>query len=297
MVLRIVIILLGISIYSLKAQETQLKTSAIRISDFSAQLGISTNPMQAASINDFRRLVPESQLLKANYDNYNSNQLLTYNSNSFMSVLLGMELKSRKNKTYKPNPKLRLGFNYGSFSTLSGYLQQTERFVYDTLVSAQTGNVYYADSVVNRSLVMDQSTQQLSMDLALLYRTNTENRISLYTGIGLGAGISMNTTTNITYNKRSKSETNLETNSYTTGNSYSEESTIKTESFKSKDPYTLWVYVPMGIDFRIGKYSEILKHAYLYLESRPSISRTSIPDFASTTQGSLAFTAGMRYNF
>ncbi|MEX1189832.1 MAG: hypothetical protein WED33_11285 [Bacteroidia bacterium] len=297
MVLRIAFVLFSISIFSLKAQDSQVNKSILKISDFSVQLGINSLPIQPSSVDNFRKLAPESQLLNANFENYNSSKLLAFSSNSFMSILLGMELKNRKSKEYKSNPKLRLGFNYGSFSTLSGFLNQNERFVYDTLISAQTGHVYYVDSVVNRSLIMDQNTQQLSLDIALLYRTNTENRISLYTGIGLGGGISLNTTTSITYNKRSKSETDLETNSYTTGNSYSEETTFKTESFKNKNPYTVWVYVPIGIDFRIGKYSEILKNVNLFLEMRPALSRTSIPDFAETTSGSIASTAGMRYNF
>lgn len=297
MTFRIALALFCISTLSLDAQKNEAYKSSSRISDFSVQFGMNSLSLQPSPVEDFKRIVPQSQLLTADYENYNSNQQPSFASNSFMSILLGIELANKKTKQIRTKPKLRLGFNYGSFSTLSGYLQQTERFVYDTLVSAQFGNVYFADSVVNRSLVMDQSTQQLSMDLALLYRTNTENRISLYTGIGIGAGISMNANTYIRYHKRSTSEVNGSSDSDFIGGNYSEESNLKTESFKSKNPSSFWVYIPIGIDFRISKYSELLKHTYLFVETRPAITRTSIPDFASTTQGSLAFTAGMRYNF
>jgi len=253
--------------------------------------------LQPSSVEDFKRIVPQSQLLTADYENYNSNQLPSYASNSFMSVLLGIELANKKTKQIRTNPKLRLGFNYGSFSTLSGYLQQTERFVYDTLVSAQSGNIYFADSVITSSLIMYQNTQQLSMDVALIYRTNTDNRFAFYSGLGLGGGFSMNTNTYIRYHKRSTSEVNGSSDPDFIGGNYSEESSLKTESFKSKNPSTFWVYVPIGIDFRIGKYSELLKHTYLFVETRPSITRANIPDFGANTAASIAFTTGVRYNF
>jgi hypothetical protein len=297
MVIRIVLALLFTTALNLEAQEIQANKSSLKISDFSAQLGITSLSLPASSIDDFRRLAPQSVLLNANYENYNSSQLASYNSNSFMSILLGFELINRKNNEFRTNPKLRLGFNYGSFSTLSGYLNQSERFVYDTLVSTQSGNVYYADSIVNRTLHMDQNTEQLSIDVALLFRTNTENRISLYTGFGLGAGISMNTNTNIRYNKRSNSVLDIEADAYLVNEYFSEQMDLQTESFISKNPYTLWVYIPIGIDFRIGKYSELLKHTHLYLETRPAITRTSIPDFGSSIGASIAFAGGMRYSF
>ena len=69
------------------------------------------------------------------------------------------------------------------------------------------------------------------------------------------------------------------------------------ENFRNDGGFFGRVYVPLWVDFRIGKRKEIFKKYHLFVESRTSLAFQSVPElvFVTTTTNLTGF--GLRYYF
>src|SRR5690606_33840629 len=132
---------------------------------------------------------------------------------------------------------------------------------YDTLTSSQTGQVVYIDSVYTQNYSMDYVSEQLRLDGSVIFRTNPEGRWSLYAGIGFTVGLSVNATTEIYYSKYGRIETRYPNGqtSHSYQYYYPGSYISKTETFRNKTNFSVSPYIPMGVDFRIGKKREFWK--------------------------------------
>ena len=213
------------------------------------------------------------------------------------SVLLGLQFNDKQKTFYEGNPLLRVGISYISGTTLTGGLFDEVRKPYDTLTSSQTGQTVYIDSINTKNYSMSYTSEQLRLDGSLIFRTNPESRWSIFTGMGITAGVSFNANTNIYYNSNGKAEAR-----YANGNSfssygYSSSANIKTEKFRNKTNIGLSIYIPLGIDFRIGKKREFWKRTHLFYELRPGINVTSIPELRPITTASVQHGLGLRVSW
>lgn len=291
-----VVILLTVSL-SVIGQEQQPKTvKRISIHDFYIQTGMFLERNTNGTLTDFKTLAPKSVLLNSDFTGYSSSNGFSLTGNSMFSVMLGIQFSDKQKKAYKTNPLLRLGISYFSGTSLTSSLYKDERKPYDTLTSTQTGQTVYRDSITTKSYSMNHSSEQLRFDGSLIFRTNTEARWSLFTGIGITAGLSINANTDIDYITYSRIETR-DQNGNTSPSSSSDNFKIKTERYSSKNNFGLSAYIPMGVDFRIGKKREFWKRTHLFFELRPGINSTSIPELRTITNASMQYGLGLKVSW
>jgi len=272
-------------------QKTKAKKK-ISIHDFYIQTGIFTMRNTSGTLSDFKTLAPQSSILLNNntvdYSPYNNFRI---SGNNVFSMMLGLQFSN------KTNPLLRLGFSYISGINLENSSNRVARKPYDTLTSSQTGQTIYIDSVFTEQYNMKYSSEQLRFDGSLIFRTNPESRWSMFAGIGITAGFSINANTDIFYSNYSRTETRYTTDSTSTSYNYSGYNNMKTENFKNKTNFGASAYIPMGVDFRIGKKREFWKRIHLFYELRPCINITSIPELRTSANVGLQHGLGLRVSW
>jgi hypothetical protein len=152
------------------------------------------------------------------------------------------------------------------------------------------------DSIIRKNLGMKYSSEQLRFDGSLIFRTNPEARWSLFTGIGITAGFSFNAYSEIYFSQTNSIEARFPNGNSSTyyshfGNDW------ETEKFRNKNNLAFSTYIPMGIDFRIGKKSEFWKQTHLFYEIRPGINMTSIPELRTLTNRTIQHGLGLKVSW
>ena len=265
----------------------------IKIQDAHVQLGFILQPNSPASLTDFKKLAPNSTLLNENFSNFNQRNTMGTDGNSVFSVLLGLNFLDKEKQLYKSNMQLRLGFSFlGNQGLLNSYYSETRK-PYDTLVSQQTGQYSTLDSITYQFYGMNYNSKQLKLDGSLIFKTNSEARWGLYGGIGLSFGASINASTSITYSKYTIAEKTFGTT--TTNYNSSNNGVNKSEVFLQKNNIGGSVYLPLGVDFRMGKKKEFWKHTHLHYELRPGINYLSVPELRNYTNTCFQQGIGIRY--
>jgi hypothetical protein len=218
-------------------------------------------------------------------------------NNTMFSVLLGFQFSDNEKTSYKSNPSLRLGISYFNGTTLAGNFYREDRKPYDTLASTNSGQMAYIDSIFSQNYFMIYSSEQLRFDGSFIFRTNPEARWSLFAGIGATIGLSINANTEILYNKSDRTETRLANgNNYSSYGNFSS-NIYKSETFINNTVLGASTYIPMGIDFRIGKKKEFWKMTHLFYELRPNFNYSSIPELGSLTNAFIQHGLGLRVSW
>lgn len=278
-----------IAIFAIGAIQAQETTKGLRISEFHIQNGMAYSSMQNYELSDFQSLAPGSMLLKNDFTGFNNNSYYIFNGargfngNSYQSIQLGITFNN------KANPLWRIGISHGSSNSFSAGLSKETVTPYDTLTSSQTGEQFYSDSVHSESYFMDYRSEQLRIESSLIYRTNPEQRWSVYAGIGISVGLSYNAQTNINYSTSDNVSGNY-------GNNYGDY-TYASEHFRNKTNISTAVFVPMGVDFRIGKNKEFWKRLHLYYEMKPSLTFLSVPELRTFTSVNMINSFGLKVTF
>ncbi len=296
---------------SLMGQEKPTgSTKKFEIQDISIQSGFLLEQGTSSSTADFQSLAPQSVLLNGDFSGYTSYPYFTsyagYNSNNnynsrnrmspMASILLGIKI-NKKNRETKFNPLLRIGLAYYAKSGMNSGLNKTERSTFDKFTSAQTGQTVLLDSVSIKTLYMNYASQQLRLDGSLIFRTDPQKRWSIYTGIGITAGISLNATTDIYSTKSERVESRLINQPIDEiGTYYGSNLDIVKESFRNKSNFGASAFIPIGIDHRLGKKRDIWKQLHIFAELRPGISINSIPELRTSASGSIQNTFGIKYS-
>jgi hypothetical protein len=275
------------------AQESQSpKIRSVIIHDFYVQLGLHTQFEQNGTLEDFRFLAPRSDLLMGDFTGYDQSSGNITSTTSIFSMKLGLDFANKDKTAYRKNPQLRLGLSYFTGSGISGGLTRTDRKPYDTLTSGQTGQAYCVDSVSTKTYYLNYTSQQIRFTASVNFRTNPQARWSLYAGIGISAGMSLHTETDISYINDKYTEVLFENgNNYTTMPWQPEN---KTQSFGNRNNFGFSAFIPMGIDFRLGKKNEFWKHIHLFYELGPGLNINVIPELGAITNASLQHGLGLK---
>lgn len=271
-------------------QEKQKEQSKkIIISDIFILSGFINRTPTFATLNDFKFLAPESTLLNNNFSDYT--QTFGFSIKSMYSMLLDIRFRSKGKNVYKSNPQLRLGFSYFSGVILSGGLHKFERKPCDTLYSTQTWQTIYIDSVTWSSYKMNYTSDQIRFDGSFIFQTHSQARLTLFTGLGLTAGLSINASSDIYYDKVARTEERGNGTPYF----YSNSST--SEKFINKNNLGFSLYIPIGVAYRIGKKNPFWKQIHLFYEGRPGINLTSIPELRNITNANFQHGLGLRISW
>lgn len=274
---------------------TQKKTiKRIKINDFYILSGNIIENSTNGILTDFKSLASQSLLQNNNFSNYSQVEHTKFTDNTMVSLMVGIKFRDKEKTAYKKNPLLRIGINYFNGTSLSGQLNNDITKPYDTL-SSSSGQTFFRDSIITKSYDMDYSYEQIRFESSLIFRTNPEDRWSLFAGVGLSIGYSFNATTNIDYINYSRIKTrNLSDNANLAPNTISVNT--KTEKYNNRNSFGLAAFVPMGVDFRIGNKREFWKRAHLLFEIRPGLNAISIPELRTIVNSSMLFGFGLKVN-
>jgi len=286
-----VLLILILSAPICQAQENK-PISRIHLSDIFLQTGLSGSINQNESINSMNVLAPKSEILQSFTGANSSTNDFIYGANAFSSIQLGLSFRNKAKSDYKTNPLLRIGIMYVSNNSVSARSNAEIRQPFDTLTSSQTNQSIYVDSITNRYYSIEYTSQQIRLDASLLFRSNQTARWSVMAGIGASYGISVNANTRVSYSKYGREEF-----IYSNGDKirkYGEESEFRSETFNNKMNSGYSFYVPMGVDFRIGKNREFWKHAHLFYELRPGIDINVIPELQTYRSMNIQQGIGLR---
>jgi hypothetical protein len=265
---------------------TLVKRLSIR--KFYFQSGLSDNKKANGTLNDFRKLAPTSVLLNRDFTGYQEAQGIITETTEGLDLftdhlfcfMAGIKFRNKKKTDYRPIPELRTAISFFSGTALRGNLYKQVRKPCDSL--------NHIDSLITNIYMMRYHTKQLRLDIDLIFRTNPALRWSVYGGVGGAAGFSVNAQTDIlAFHSRWKvqGEHNL-----LSGGSYPSEK----EQFQRKNNLSLSAYLPVGVDFRLGKKSELMKRMHVYYELRAVISKVIINDLQTTSQTGLQHFIGLR---
>lgn len=279
--------------FSVCGQDTTQNISRISIHDVFVQTGFLAEQSNNGSLSDFRALAPQSHLLYNNLSGFAATKGFNRNGNAVCSISMGLQFRDKDHLKYKANPLLRLGISYYSGNNLTASYNKEDRIPYDTLTSAHSGDVYYIDSVTTQYYNMDYYAKQIRFDGSLIFRTKSDSRCSLYAGIGISAGLCINTHTIISYSKLTS--TGTEDGSFSGNYDYSDSD--KTENYINQPGFGASAYIPMGIDFRLGKKNEFWKQLHFFYETRPGINIMAIPELRTLANISAQHGIGLRVSW
>ncbi len=260
----------------------------LKLTDMYIHNGFAVAPGAHVNIHDFRSLAPGSDILKGDYSGFHPYRSYSNSSNNTIYIQLGFQTRNKRTKHFNPNRQFRLGFSYWSDIGFSASMSHQVAKQFDTISTPQ-GNLYY-DSVHTRGLSMEYNSNQLRLDASYIFKTDAAARWSLYSGVGISAGMSLNNFLTI----QSTNAYSIQPESYGGGRSHTYASDSKTESFRMKSNYGASVYIPLGLDFRIGKKRPFWKRLHLFLEGRPGINFLVVPDLTTFASGYINNSFGLR---
>ena len=285
-----VLLILILSATICQAQENK-PISRIHLSDIFLQTGLSGSINQSESINSMNVLAPKSEILQSFTGANSSTNDFIYGATVFSSIQLGLSFRNKAKSDYKTNPLLRIGIMYVSNNSVSARSNAENRQPFDTLTSSQTNQSIYVDSMTGRNYSIEYTSEQIRLDASLLFRSNQAARWSVMAGIGASYGISVNANTRVSYSKYGREEF-----IYSNGDirKFEKEREFRSETFNNKMNSGYSFYVPMGVDFRIGKNREFWKHAHLFYELRPGIDINVIPELRTYRSMNIQQGIGLR---
>lgn len=268
------------------------QNSKVYVSDAWIIGGFSLNQINHPGVDNFRKLAPGSAILNRDFSVYNEYD--AFNSGGSSGGAAGITLKFKKDGEKKQGgPELRLGIIKNTNYLLMQSFSKYETYRIDTLASAQNGTTYYMDSVGATNISMDYYTQQINLDISMIYRSNPESRWGVFGGVGIANGMSYYSSTRI--NQFIYSYTNTYSNSQSVSNQLLDASSTVTENFRNDPVFSSVVYLPFGIDWRIGKKKAFWMPIHLYYEMRTGIALSAIPEIGTQIHGFYNGNIGLRY--
>ncbi len=264
-------------------------STGFAVHDVSAMAGFVFQTNTSGTIEDFRKLNPQSTLLNNDFSAYKQR-----GSNAPVigagTILVGFRFNE------KASPVLRLGVSYWAGNSLVHELNNTEQHTFDTLVSVQTGQTLYLDSSIYHNYTMKYFTESMRFDASLIFRAKLVSILSMYAGIGFTVGYTVNTKTNIDYTFNPYTYIRYPDDSY--GNYHStyssrDENNVK-EKIRNKNELCYSGYIPLGIDLGLGRRRKFLSKVHFFSELRGGLNFQKIPEIGSYTHSFLQLGFGMR---
>lgn len=207
---------------------------------------------------------------------------------------LGLEFQLVNNEKPKPRSRIRAGILIRPVQDeLSSRYSRRDllgRTIRDTIVylSDRDTTFIYQDSVRGSDRYLRYSNQVIAFDFSWITQTNPDRRISFWGGIGLTPGIILNARTRVT-------GTDYETWGY--GITAESKRTAYYEEFRHGSGFFLSAYCPLGMNVRLSKKNEVLKHVSAFFEWRPRLQYHSISPLGSSLDLGSNSLIGLRGNF
>ena len=277
-----------------KPSERKLFVSGAGIS-----YGYHTTDYIFGTIDQFRLLYPESELLGIDYSEFNQNRgfwvFNSMHSPMVTSLTLGMGLRNRDDDGLRSNPRFQAGLSYHGGNLLEGSYWIKKVHVVDSLYDASTMSYKYVDSIHYRDMEFQHATDQLRADISVVLTINPVGRFYLYSGLGLSAGIPLLSVARIEYKEgydiRTRTINGMEY--YNQPRPGAREKNVK-EIFHRCPSVIIMPYFPAGVSFRLGKRSELLQQIHIFYEQVNGVSITTVPGGENFTSHRIQHSIGVR---
>lgn len=282
------------------AQEKNF-SSRLRVTSAWILPGVSWQATQNGSLSDFKQLAPGSAILKGDLSGYTNSFGMGYmntfgtdfSSQTSFSGGLGIQFLNDKDNTLRSNPTLRLGFSYRNGEVIYGTLFKETTTVIDTLTSSQTGAELYLDSTHSETISMGVNREVLMLDASVIFESHPGSRWTLFGGAGIAAGYAFNATTDIFYNNYDNVQTTVN-GSPSFVDPIFDNADFKSETFRNNDSFVGEIYLPLGLDFTVGKEREFWKKIHLFYEMRPGMQFATIPNLRSVVRTQIHQGVGLK---
>jgi hypothetical protein len=242
---------------------------------------------------DFVKLAPNASMLQRDVAGFNNTSSGGFYGSGAFSFGVGMALGDAERER-ELKPVLRLGFMYQSGSSMAYSLSRETRFTFDTLTSGTTGHMVFRDSLRNERYYYKYYSEQIRLDASLLYRWNEEGRWSLYGGAGLALGVSLNSRTQLQYTDQWSTLLRMPANAVSNLWFNDDSWQMETETVRNKSNLSAMLYVPVGVDFRIGKNRPFWQKLHLFYEFRPGVHVLSVPELGTFSRAGIIQGLGFR---
>lgn len=277
---------------SITVVNAQEESNSFQIKAASVQVGVLSGSSSISNISDFQKLAPTSDFQELDVIGFRrDNNFFGSNGPAFsMNVILA---KPANENFARLNTEFRFGVSYQQSDVFNLSYSRTDEFRVDTLTSMRNGEQSFVDSIYDQSYYLAYTQRHVMLDGDVTISTNPNKRFKFYGGVGLSLGLSVSPSTTISYNTTSRLRNEIRTDDF--NSDFDSESTY--DSYRNKSGFFGRLYLPLGIDFRVGKTNETLKKYHLFVESRTSLMFQSVPELNFTTNTGNATTMGLRYDF
>jgi hypothetical protein len=225
------------------------------------------------TLEQFRILAPGSEMLaNQTFEGYQSGNGYIRTHSGVFAAMLGIRFKTGKGDEYRGDPTLRIGFSFNGGTQLTYLTSHVASYPIDTLYNTQGTQVATIDSVAWKTYNMTYSSDQWNLDVSLIYRTNPKLRFSLFGGIGVTGGMSVASFARMGMHDASYIETRFKYSHF--NSSWVFDNTH--DKVEAPGNISGNIYLPMGVNFRLGNKSALLRKINIFYEVRPGITLTSL---------------------
>ncbi len=269
----------------------QDESKSLEIKSASVQFGLYTGDAGVSNFIDFQKLAPTMTLTENDLVGFSNQNGYIDNSGPAFSANL-IFAKPNAGNAARFNLEYRVGVSFQQVDLMNQNYHREDEYRIDTLLSSRNGKEFFVDSIQNQNYYLTYTQRHVMLDGDVTISTNPQKRWKFYAGIGVSLGLSVSPTTEISYTSNSYIEGRIDEDE-----EFYLESDGNTERFSNKGGFFGRVYLPLGIDFRIGKKKESLTKYHLFVESRQSLNFQSVSELSSITTIASTGGVGMRYNF
>lgn len=211
-----------------------------------------------------------------------------------VGLLFSFKINKTKNKAWRQ--EIRAGFSYGNYNTDGiDYTSENQKFRTDTLISQQTGEQIYIDSMSNKYAYYQENADMLKIHMNYILHYKNRNKFSFYTGIGISIGSSLYHSLESNYGQYSFSSIPYYLNPNL--GSYNQVVESRQVSRAISAIFTMNYYIPLGMQYRISKRSKWLKQANMFFEFRPGVDVHSQQEVSTSVSFRTEGMVGIRYSF
>jgi hypothetical protein len=274
---------------------SQNEIKRIKLSTLSLQTGLFVESNTSATIEEFRKMAPASDILKSDlseFMNSPSNRFYGFVMNSMQA---GFLFRDKNNKSYKTNRQLNIGITFLRSSPVSNAYTKLSELRYDTLTSASSGEVVFLDSLITQIYDMNYSSAQGRIDLSYTFNSNAEQRLVLSGGFGITAGFSINSRTNVTYARMARTRQQDQYGNISEeligDNSFQSENEI----INSAKSFASSLYLPLALSFRLGEKDNYWRKMHVFFEVRPGVNFSFIPSIRTIANGCTQAGIGIKW--
>lgn len=273
--LKTLVIVLGFLVPAAAFAESDSLSRRFEYSDFSLQFGNLNTDIQRLNFNTALQFAPQSAILN-NLNGYQQSYFFGpygYNPNFTIAGHMGFKLPKKKHHALAPT--LRMGLLFNKSDALSNAFRRSTIISTDSLRNSDGVVNRYIQNIHSETVNTRYSNDQLYLDVNLTYAINANGRFSMFMGVGLGTGLIFNTSTTITYLNVSSFQ------EFSTSRTFSYNAEVidnREEIYRNGAGFSGLAYLPIGIDFRIGKRNEAWRKAHVFVELRPGALFQAFPE-------------------